>query len=137
MTVWKRAAVVLGVLLVSFVGIRWWNSMDELSFRWESPAEAVGPGESVSIENPADECQPGNLVWYRRARFGRWRQTHIGSERAEVRWWDLSPRSHSRTLACAVSGPTFELTVPADVEWSPVAACGADGCVEIEVDLSG
>lgn len=133
---WKKTAVILASLLVGFVGIRWWNSMDELSFRWESPAQAVKPGESVTIDNPDDECEPRNPIWYRRASFGRWRQTHIGPERAELRWWDLNPPSHSRTLGCAVSGRSFELTVPADVEWSPVAAC-VDVCVEIEVDFSG
>ena len=133
---WKKAAVVLAVLMVTSVGVRWWNSMEDLSFHWESPTQRVQPGESVSIQNPTDECEPCSPVWYRQARFGRWRQTHIGPDRAEVRWWDLSRPSHSRTIGCAVSGPSFELTVPADVEWSPVAAC-VDVCVEIEVELSG
>ena len=120
--------------------VRWVAVTDSVSIAWESPAGETRPGVAVSIANPGSDCEPSSDgdLWYRSAAFGRWRLTHVGHTGDEAKWWELSGPSHDFTPACR-GGDTgfFEVRVPPDVDWSPVAMCTPDDqCVELEIDLS-
>ena len=101
-------------------------------FPFEARTEPARPGELVRIGDPVGECQPATAdsgLWYRSVDDG-WQLSHIGQERR------IDIESFAWPAACWGAGP-FDLRIPPDVAWSPVASCTIDdACVLIEVDLS-
>lgn len=95
-----------------------------LDFRWGVHAEAVAPGDIITIANVADECAPSPPIWYQRSQEGDWRQTHVDQ-------LESTTGPASVTTACG-AGP-FDVTVPPTVEpGSVLAMCSPAGiCLEV------
>jgi hypothetical protein len=130
-TVLVTAAILLVALVVTG-GLLWYTNTSMIHALDAGRPLAATPGDSVAIELPLEECTGSVVTFQRKGLFGRWQQTHVGQEREIVPWYHIGTRTLDSTLECSTS---MTLTIPADVTWSPVAACSIDmDCFVIDVD---
>lgn len=131
----KIVSIVVSVLALLFVGSVVMGNTDRLTFPdYLSVSEPVAPGDVAVVEISEGQCTGPLGFLEREWMFGRWRQTHSGTRRDEAHLWDLTGRSRESDLPCIMG--QVDVPIPADVTWSPVAACTIDNeCVRIEVVL--
>jgi hypothetical protein len=88
------------------------------------------PGQSVKVT--LAQCMGPVVRLRRQGLFERWQQTHLNGERSIRPWYSLRAQSVSSVMPCVSE---FTVMIPADVTWSPIAACDVnDNCFLIRVE---
>ena len=125
------AAAVVALVVLGGSAVLWFSNTSTIHVLDAGRTLSGSPGDTLSVDVPVEDCTPPIITFQRKGLFGRWQQTHVGQDRDVVPWYHVGSRTLDSPMPC-LTGHT--ITIPADVTWSPVAACSADmECFVIDV----